>query len=108
MDVENVPEDLKRKDPDSRTVVLAPEKKKQRYDFEIHDMFFARTLWWMMQRPRTIRLEPHSSWYEHEVRWMCKKRNRTTPMPERLLLHFTLQDGGTPLHLPEEHGDLQS
>ena len=78
MDVENVPEDLKRKDPDSRTVVLAPEKKKQRYDFEIHDMFFARTLWWMMQRQRTIRLAPHSSWYEHEVRWMRELTRRRT------------------------------
>lgn len=53
MDVEDTAEDLKRKGPDSRTVVLAPEKKRQRYEVEIHDMFFARTLWWMMQRPRT-------------------------------------------------------
>lgn len=83
MDMEDKAEDLKRKGPDSRTVVLASEKKRQRYEFEIHDMFFAKTLWWMMQRPRAIRLEPHQSWYEHEVRWMCKGRNRTTPMPIR-------------------------
>ena len=89
MDVEAASsEDHKRKGPDSRTVVLAPEKKRQRYEFETHDMFFARTLWWMMQRPRMIRLEPHYSWYEHEVRWMCKRRSRTTSIPERLLLHL--------------------
>ena len=54
------PEDNKRKGPDSRTVVLAPEKKKQRIQWTSRDLLYQRSLWWMLQRPKKYVLEPHS------------------------------------------------
>ena len=80
------PEDNKRKGPDSRTVVLAPEKKKQRIQWTSRDLLYQRSLWWMLQRPKKYVLEPHSIWYELEERWMRKKTITTMPT-ENYLLH---------------------
>ena len=81
------PEDNKRKGPDSRTVILAPEKKKQRIQWTSQELLHQRSLWWMLQRPRKYVLEPHSIWYELEERWMRKKRSSVVPT-ENYLLHF--------------------
>ena len=62
------PEDYKRKGPDSRTVVLAPEKKKQKIDWTSRELLHQRSLWWMLQRPKKYVLEPHSIWYMN-LRW---------------------------------------
>ena len=79
-------ESHKRKDPDSRTVVIAPEKKKQRTDLH---MLYMSSIWWMMQRPRRVRLPAHEIWYEQEIRWMRKRQlAMTTSGPQRPLFHW--------------------
>ena len=80
------PEDYKRKGPDSRTVVLAPEKKKQKIDWTSRELLHQRSLWWMLQRPKKYVLEPHSIWYELEVRWM-RRRMSPVVLTENYLLH---------------------
>ena len=80
------PEDNKRKGPDSRTVILAPEKKKQKIHWTSRELLHQRSLWWMLQRPKKYVLEPHSIWYELEVRWMRRKISPVVPT-ENYLLH---------------------
>ena len=77
----------KRKDPETRTVVLAPEKKRQR--MELHNLFM-KSIWWMMQRSRRIQLPLHEIWYEDELRWMRRSQpGQTQPTaPPRILLHL--------------------
>ena len=57
---------LKRPGPDTRTVTLAPERKRQKLHLS--------SLWLMLQRPRKIRLPPDDIWFEDHQRWM-RKRN---------------------------------
>eukprot|EP00435_Cladocopium_sp_Y103_P007263 s3374_g2.t1 len=89
MDHEDCPDEeraVKRKDPETRTVVIAPEKKKQKT--ELH-MLFLKSIWWMMQRPRQVLLPPHEIWYEEDIRWMRRKLLATNVQaPERLLFHW--------------------
>ena len=80
----------KRKGPDSRTVVLAPEKKKMRLGFASLDLLHRKSLWWMLQRPRKITTEPHKIWFENEVFWTSKIRtnHKINAQPERYLFHL--------------------
>ena len=66
--------DLKRKGPDSRTVVLAPEKKKLKVNWTSTELLHQRSIWWMMQRPKKIVLEPPAIWYKRDDRWMRRPR----------------------------------
>ena len=65
--------DHKRKDPETRTVVIAPEKKKQKILWTSTELLHQRSIWWMMQRSRKINLEPTPIWYELDDRWIQKK-----------------------------------
>lgn len=57
---------MKRPGPDTRTATLAPERKRQK--------LYLSSLWWMLQRPRKIRLPADDIWFEDHQRWM-RKRN---------------------------------
>ena len=80
----------KRKGPDSRTVVLAPEKKKMRLGFSSLELLHRKSLWWMLQGPRKITTEPHKIWFEEEIFWTSKKKANyeIKREPERYLFHF--------------------
>ncbi len=79
--------DSKRKGPETRTVVIAPEKKKLRTHFQSQELLHLRSLWWMLQRPRKIVCEANQIWYEEEARWMRKQR-MTRSTTSNLLLHL--------------------
>ena len=80
--------ELKRKGPDSRTVVLAPEKKKQKTYWTSTELLHQRSIWWMLQRPKKIVLEPAPIWYELDDRWMQKKAKETKINKQNYLLHL--------------------
>ena len=65
--------DHKRKDPETRTLVIAPEKKKQKILWTSTELLHQRSIWWMMQRSRKINLEPTPIWYELDDRRIQKK-----------------------------------
>lgn len=67
------PTTTKRKDPETRTVVIAPEKKKQKILWTSTELLHQRSMGWMMQRSRKISLEPTPIWYELDDRWIQKK-----------------------------------
>jgi len=79
--------DLKRKGPETRTVVIAPEKKKMRTYFQSQELLHLRSIWWMMQRPRNIVVEPYQMWFEEDARWVRKMR-MTSSTTSHLLLHL--------------------
>lgn len=90
MDHEAEPSDEcnKRKDPDSRTVVIASEKKKKKQRTELH-MLYLNSMWWMMQRPRGVQLPVHEIWYEQEIIWMRKKQLSVNEQaPQRFMFHW--------------------
>ena len=80
--------DHKRKGLETRTVVLAPEKKKLRVDYQAFESLHLRSLWWMTQRPRKVLTEPHAIWYEESLRWIQKKKPPTPRPTESFLLHL--------------------
>ena len=76
----------KRKGPETRTVVLAPEKKKLRT--ELHTLYL-NSMHWMLQRSRKIRFPMHHLWSDDHPRWIrAKQKPRINQAPERLLLHL--------------------
>ena len=79
--------DFKRKGPETRTVVIAPEKKKLRTHFQSQELLHLRSLWWMLQRPKNIVIEANQIWYEEDARWMQRKR-MTSTTTSNLLLHL--------------------
>ena len=79
--------EAKRKGPETRTVVIAPEKKKQRTHFQSQELLHLRSIWWMMQRPKNIILEACPIWYEEESRWM-QKRRMTSSTTSNLAYYF--------------------
>ena len=83
------PKAEKRKGPDSRAVIIAPEKKKQRVGLISQEQLHRRSLWWMMQRSRKVLMEAHNIWYENEVMWTqeTKPQPTSTTRSERYLLH---------------------
>ena len=76
----------KRKGPETRTVVLAPEKKRQRT--ELHTLYL-NSIHWMLQQSKKIRLPQHQVWAEEYPRWIrAKQRPTLRKAPQRLLLHL--------------------
>ena len=86
-DQEEVDNETKRKGPETRTVVIAPERKKQRTYLQSQELLHLRSIWWMMQRPRNIILKACHIWYEEESRWMQRHR-MTSSATSNLLLHL--------------------
>eukprot|EP00435_Cladocopium_sp_Y103_P034113 s393_g8.t1 len=75
---------LKRQGPDTRTVTLAPERKRQKLHLS--------SLWWMLQRPKKIQLPPDDIWFEDHLYWMRRKLFALPEEPGRVplrpLLHL--------------------
>ena len=97
---------IKRDGPETRTVVLGPERKKQRFQFvmpieELH----LRSLWWMLQRPIVVNWDPLSffeagssdlSWHAlHQEHEMFHHAQALFNIPCRTpaVLHVDLREG---------------
>ena len=86
-------ENKKRESPETRTVVLAPEKKRQRIEFVISEsQLMAKSLWYMAQHRQMIQWEPvHEWWNEHDPELPDPPTSSLatrTPQDEKLLFHY--------------------
>eukprot|EP00913_Durusdinium_trenchii_P027881 g26143.t1 len=93
----DVAESRKRDGPESRTIVLAPEKKKARYEYAddsgpSEQELLLKSLWWMTQRPQKIKYQSDGIWFNDQS--LIMQYNRQLPwtsarkQPKHFLFHF--------------------
>ncbi|CAK8997028.1 Potassium voltage-gated channel subfamily H member 6 (Ether-a-go-go-related gene potassium channel 2) (ERG-2) (Eag-related protein 2) (Ether-a-go-go-related protein 2) (Voltage-gated potassium channel subunit Kv11.2) [Durusdinium trenchii] len=90
-------ESRKRDGPESRTIVLAPEKKKARYEYAddsgpSEQELLLKSLWWMTQRPQKIKYQSDGMWFNDQTLIMQYNRQHPWPstrrQPKHFLFHF--------------------
>ena len=97
-------ESRKRGGPETRTIVMAPEKKKARYEYAedegpTEQELLLNSLWWMTKRPLKIDYPSDEIWFDN--RSLIMQYNRTPP---KSTFHTKLNTSEA-LHLPHPWGD---
>ena len=93
-------ESKKRDGPETRTIVMAPEKKRARYEYADDEgpseqELLLRSLWWMTRRPLKINYQSDETWFDNHSLIMqynrtpaSDKTTGTSKLPKHYIFHI--------------------